>query len=128
MSCVTHHCLLQENRGETRMDVIDSEIGYLGYHESESYGLVWKVSVIVTSLRFVRLLGRTAGEASVCVGNSGSMPPSHSTEVLEHEMTALSTVTLALQGCFLPYVPKLMCRAQLLSVVASASYYCFDYD
>lgn len=25
------------------MDVIDSEIGYLGYHESESYGLVWKV-------------------------------------------------------------------------------------
>ncbi|CAM9140533.1 unnamed protein product [Laminaria digitata] len=33
----------KENRGETRMDVIDSEVGYLGYHESESYGLVWKV-------------------------------------------------------------------------------------
>ena len=28
------------------MDVIDSEIGYLGYHESESYGLVWKVSAL----------------------------------------------------------------------------------
>lgn len=29
--------------GEARMDVIDSEIGYLGFHDSESYGLVWKV-------------------------------------------------------------------------------------
>lgn len=36
--------LLQSTMGEARMDVIDSEIGYLGYHESESYGLVWKVS------------------------------------------------------------------------------------
>lgn len=34
---------MQEERGESRMDIIDSEIGYLGYHESESYGLVWKV-------------------------------------------------------------------------------------
>lgn len=72
------------------MDVIDSEVGYLGYHESESYGLVWKVSVIVTSLRFARLHGRTVGEIPVCMGNFGSMPPPQSTEVLEHEMTALS--------------------------------------
>ncbi len=28
---------------ESRMDVIDSDIGYLGSHESEAYGLVWKV-------------------------------------------------------------------------------------
>lgn len=33
----------KEDKGESRMDVIDSEIGYLGFHESESYGLVWKV-------------------------------------------------------------------------------------
>lgn len=64
--CVTHPlptvcCLLQENRGETRMDVIDSEVGYLGYHASESYGLVWKVSVIfdLHSIHFVRLHGCT---------------------------------------------------------------------
>ncbi len=29
---------------ESRMDVIDSDIGYLGCHEAESYGLVWKVN------------------------------------------------------------------------------------
>ena len=29
--------------GEARMDIIDSEIGYLGYYASESYGLTWKV-------------------------------------------------------------------------------------
>jgi len=29
---------------ESRMDVIDSEISYLGYAASESYGLVWKVN------------------------------------------------------------------------------------
>ena len=29
--------------GEARMDIEDTEIGYLGYHDSESYGLTWKV-------------------------------------------------------------------------------------
>ncbi|MFA5939632.1 MAG: right-handed parallel beta-helix repeat-containing protein [Sinimarinibacterium sp.] len=28
---------------ESRMDVIDSDVGYLGYNAAESYGLVWKV-------------------------------------------------------------------------------------
>jgi parallel beta-helix repeat protein len=28
---------------ESRMDIIDSDIGYLGSHRAESYGLVWKV-------------------------------------------------------------------------------------
>ena len=28
---------------QSRMDVVDSEIAYLGYHANESYGLVWKV-------------------------------------------------------------------------------------
>ncbi|MDP2310821.1 MAG: right-handed parallel beta-helix repeat-containing protein [Pseudomonadota bacterium] len=28
---------------ESRMDIVDSEIGHLGYDASESYGLVWKV-------------------------------------------------------------------------------------
>lgn len=28
---------------ESRMDIIDSEIAYLGYNAAESYGLVWKV-------------------------------------------------------------------------------------
>ncbi len=28
---------------ESRMDVIDTDIGYLGYYAAESYGLVWKV-------------------------------------------------------------------------------------
>lgn len=37
--------------GEARMDVIDSEIGHLGYHESESYGLVWKVKDLSSELR-----------------------------------------------------------------------------
>jgi parallel beta-helix repeat protein len=28
---------------ESRMDVVDSEVGYLGFYDAESYGLVWKV-------------------------------------------------------------------------------------
>jgi parallel beta-helix repeat protein len=28
---------------ESRMDIVDSDVGYLGYHAAESYGLVWKV-------------------------------------------------------------------------------------
>lgn len=31
--------------GEARMDIESSEIGYLGYWDSESYGLTWKVRV-----------------------------------------------------------------------------------
>ena len=33
----------QKNMGEARMDIEDSEMAYLGYHGSESYGLTWKV-------------------------------------------------------------------------------------
>lgn len=29
--------------GECRMDIIDSEMGWMGYFDSESYGLTWKV-------------------------------------------------------------------------------------
>ena len=28
---------------ESRMDVVDSDLGYLGHHAAESYGVVWKV-------------------------------------------------------------------------------------
>jgi parallel beta-helix repeat protein len=28
---------------ESRMDIIDSDVGYLGSHDAEAYGLVWKV-------------------------------------------------------------------------------------
>lgn len=35
--------LLQSEMGEARMDIINSEIAYLGFHDSESYGLTWKV-------------------------------------------------------------------------------------
>jgi poly(beta-D-mannuronate) C5 epimerase len=31
---------------ESRMDVVDSEIGWLGYNAAEAYGLVWKVTVV----------------------------------------------------------------------------------
>lgn len=30
--------------GEARMDIVKSEMAYLGYHDSESYGLTWKVT------------------------------------------------------------------------------------
>ena len=29
----------KKDLGEARMDIEDSEMGYLGYHDSESYGL-----------------------------------------------------------------------------------------
>jgi parallel beta-helix repeat protein len=29
---------------ESRMDILDSDLGYLGYYDAESYGLVWKVN------------------------------------------------------------------------------------
>ena len=33
----------KKNMGEARMDIEDSEMGYLGYNGTESYGLTWKV-------------------------------------------------------------------------------------
>ena len=33
----------KSNMGEARMDIEDSEMGYLGYQGSEAYGLTWKV-------------------------------------------------------------------------------------
>eukprot|EP00752_Nemacystus_decipiens_P017643 g15814.t1 len=33
----------KNDRGECRMDIINSEMGYMGWHDSESYGLTWKV-------------------------------------------------------------------------------------
>ena len=33
----------KKNMGEARMDIEDSEMAYLGYFGSESYGLTWKV-------------------------------------------------------------------------------------
>ncbi|CAM9981298.1 unnamed protein product [Ectocarpus sp. 13 AM-2016] len=33
----------QNEMGECRMDIIKSEISYLGYFDSESYGLTWEV-------------------------------------------------------------------------------------
>lgn len=33
----------KSNMGEARMDIEDSEMAYLGFHDSESYGLTWKV-------------------------------------------------------------------------------------
>lgn len=34
----------KKTMGEARMDIVNSEIGYLGHYDSESYGLTWKVS------------------------------------------------------------------------------------
>lgn len=34
---------------ESRMDIIDSDVGYLGCHEPESYGLTWKVAETKTN-------------------------------------------------------------------------------
>ncbi|CAN0423387.1 unnamed protein product, partial [Scytosiphon promiscuus] len=33
----------KNTRGECRMDIVRTEVAYLGYYESESYGLTWKV-------------------------------------------------------------------------------------
>ena len=33
----------KDEMGECRMDLINSEIGYLGWFDSESYGITWKV-------------------------------------------------------------------------------------
>lgn len=33
----------KKTMGEARMDIVSSEIGYLGYYDSEAYGLTWKV-------------------------------------------------------------------------------------
>lgn len=37
--------------GECRMDMVESELGYLGYRDSESYGITWKVTAIGTDRR-----------------------------------------------------------------------------
>lgn len=33
----------KKERGECRMDIIKSEMAYLGYASTESYGISWKV-------------------------------------------------------------------------------------
>lgn len=33
----------KDQKGECRMDIIESEMAYLGYFDSESYGITWKV-------------------------------------------------------------------------------------
>eukprot|EP00752_Nemacystus_decipiens_P013622 g12080.t1 len=38
-----HDCIDTSEMGECRMDIINSEMGYMGYYASESYGLTWKV-------------------------------------------------------------------------------------
>ena len=38
----------KSNMGEARMDIEDSEMGYLGFQDSESYGLTWKVRGAIT--------------------------------------------------------------------------------
>lgn len=35
----------KKTMGEARMDIVKSEMGYLGFHDSESYGLTWKVGI-----------------------------------------------------------------------------------
>lgn len=33
----------KKTMGEARMDIVNTEIGYLGHYDSEAYGLTWKV-------------------------------------------------------------------------------------
>lgn len=33
----------REDMGECRMDMVDSELAHMGYEETESYGITWKV-------------------------------------------------------------------------------------
>lgn len=47
--------------GEARMDIVNSEMGYLGFHDSESYGLTWKVS-----LALLGCYNRGPGECPSC--------------------------------------------------------------
>ncbi|CAM9601879.1 unnamed protein product [Pylaiella littoralis] len=53
LNCVSEVCIAfpdedcegtsQNDMGECRMDIIDSTVAYLGYDETESYGISWKV-------------------------------------------------------------------------------------
>lgn len=36
--------MAKNDMGEARMDIVKSEMAYLGYHDVESYGLTWKVT------------------------------------------------------------------------------------
>ncbi len=42
---------------ESRMDITDSDMGYLGYYNAESYGLSWKVSSPISTFNTVDVLG-----------------------------------------------------------------------
>lgn len=41
----------KKTMGEARMDIVNSEIGYLGYYASEAYGLTWKVNMPACTTR-----------------------------------------------------------------------------
>ncbi|CAM9698589.1 unnamed protein product, partial [Choristocarpus tenellus] len=40
----------KKDMGECRMDILDSEMGYMGWYGSESYGLTWKVRGLCVDL------------------------------------------------------------------------------
>ena len=42
---------------ESRMDIVDSDVGYLGCHESEAYGLTWKAIGPTNNLAFLEVYG-----------------------------------------------------------------------
>lgn len=46
----------KSNMGEARMDIEDSEMGYLGFHDGESYGLTWKVGAEEKYFLYIRTL------------------------------------------------------------------------
>ena len=47
--------MAQNTMGEARMDIESSEIGYLGFQDSESYGLTWKVGQVGSLLDRLRV-------------------------------------------------------------------------
>lgn len=59
----------KRNMGEARMDIVSSEMAYLGYYNSESYGLTWKVRLFFLTELFSlpnSSVNNSTGAAAFC--------------------------------------------------------------
>ncbi|CAN0170231.1 unnamed protein product, partial [Hapterophycus canaliculatus] len=63
----------KNDMGEARLDIIDSEINHLGYYESESYGLTYKVRGFCTDLSNPELFDEVAVTGDILGSNIHDM-------------------------------------------------------
>lgn len=94
-TCAGH---AKNNMGEARMDIEMSEIAYLGYAASESYGLTWKVSLLFAILMIGEVPASTRDGIGAQLPTNHGGPRSSSCCLLDQSVLFPGTF-MRFQGC-----------------------------